>query len=119
MTEKRYRIEFTVNVHNEGVTKDWDWSDDDIKNFALQELDCMSPAPVDITFSEIGSPWHTGLPTEEGWYLVATKSIVSKVPYQYGVAQWSDVYGWCGLVTSNVFSRDIVAYQKIEPYKEG
>ena len=71
MTEnlKRFRIEFTVDVHHEGVTKDWDWSNDDIKHFALQELECMSPYPLDITFSEIGSPWYTGIPTEEGWYL--------------------------------------------------
>jgi len=50
---KRFRIEFTVNTYNEGVTMDWDWSNDDIKGFALQELECMSPCPLDITFSEV------------------------------------------------------------------
>ena len=50
---KRFRIEFTVNVHHEGVTKDWDWSNEDIKDLALQELNCMSPYPVDITFDEV------------------------------------------------------------------
>ena len=50
---KRFRIEFTVNTYNEGVTMNWDWSNDDIKGFALQELECMSPCPLDITFSEV------------------------------------------------------------------
>lgn len=58
--EKRFRIEFTVDAEG--------WSDDFIKESAIQELTCMVPYPEDITFSE-ANPWHTGTPTEEGWYL--------------------------------------------------
>lgn len=60
---KRFRIEFTVNTYNEGVTMDWDWSNNDIKDFALQELECMSPCPLDITFSEVTDiqPLHQGI----------------------------------------------------------
>lgn len=61
--KKRFRIEFTVNVRNEGFDReDWDWSNEHIKSFALQELTCMSPFPDDITFSEVEDTWHTGTP---------------------------------------------------------
>ena len=59
--KKRYRIEFTVDTDG--------WSDESIKDMALQELTCMVPYPEDITFSEVDNPWHTGTPIEEGWYL--------------------------------------------------
>ena len=82
--EKRFRIEFTVDVHNEGVTKEWDWSNDDIKEMALQELDCMSPWPFNVTFSEVEDDCHTetptngrcidvdALPIKDEWSLVGT-----------------------------------------------
>jgi len=72
--KKRFRIEFTVDVRNEGCGRaDWDWRNDDIEKFAIQELDCMSPFPEDITFSEVSNSWHTEKPTEEGWYLLKVK----------------------------------------------
>ena len=62
------------------------------------------------------SPWHTGTPTENGWYLVATENL--EKPYPYGVAQWHDGYGWGGLGASNISFRDIFAWQKIKLSKE-
>lgn len=59
--KKRYVIEFTVEAE--------DFSDEWIKGQALQELNCMSPFPEDIAFYRKDNPWHTGTPTEEGWYL--------------------------------------------------
>ena len=58
---KRFRIDFTVDAEG--------WSDDFIKESAIQELTCMVPFPEDISFSEVRNPWHTGTPTEEGWYV--------------------------------------------------
>lgn len=55
MSKKRFRIEFTVDVSNERSDGkgSWDWSNEAIEKFALQELTCMSPYPEDITFSEV------------------------------------------------------------------
>lgn len=69
--EKRFRIEFTVDAEG--------WSDKFIKDSAIQELTCMVPFPEDISFSEVKNPWHTGTPTEEGWYLVHLRRIGFKV----------------------------------------
>ena len=115
MTEnlKRFRIEFTVDVHHEGVTKDWDWSNEEIKHSAIQELTCMVPYPEDITFSE-ANPWHTGTPTEEGWYLVAFN-----YEFEEGVRYTTDYFKdgkWAFPMVRDISK--IVAWQKIEPYKE-
>lgn len=60
------------------------------------------------------SPWHTGTPAEEGWYLLAVKH-GEKIHYNanrlYSGGEW--FYSKLG---------DVLAYQKIEPYeasKEG
>ena len=51
---KRFRIEFSVDVRNENANgKDWDWKNEDIERFALQELEFMSPFPEEIHFSEV------------------------------------------------------------------
>lgn len=111
MTEnlKRFRIEFTVDVHQEGLTKDWDWNNDDIKDSALQELKCMSPAPVDITFSEVGNPWHTGTPTEEGWYLLKCSYL-----------ECSDyIYETKYFTFYSELSENVIEWQKIEENEDG
>lgn len=51
------------------------------------------------------SPWHTGTPTEEGWYLCA-----------YGDNFYCANY-WQGGTWKNQWAGTLLAYQKIEPYK--
>ena len=118
---KRFRIEFTVDVHYEGVTKDWDYSNDDIKNFALQELECMSPYPFDITFSEADNPWHTGTPTEEGDYLCWVKgSFGIKHGLYYNRCKYKDGNWFDDEVTNYNLKNlcfQVIAWQKITPYK--
>ena len=50
--------------------------------------------------------WHTGQPTEEGWYLCA-----------YGDNFYCANY-WQGGTWKNQWGGTLLAYQKIEPYKE-
>ena len=54
--------------------------------------------------------WHTGTPTEEGWYLqrIKSKNMISYDTDYYENGDWK--YS-CAL-------REIIAWQKIEPYKE-
>lgn len=100
--KKRYRVEFTVE-------KD-DWSEDFIKESAIQELECMVPFPQDITFSEANS-WYTGTPTEEGDYLCAVKqyTLDLKVYFVYYTLKYNKKYG---------FPMDVTAWWKIELYTE-
>ena len=48
------------------------------------------------------SPWHTGTPTEEGLYVVFNEHLCYDI---VEVKPWTTLHG-------------VVAYQKIEPYKE-
>ena len=61
------------------------------------------------------SSWHTGTPTEEGDYIVALDlcGLAYKVMYWNGVVfeYFNDGY-------INYQVEDILAYQKIEPFKE-
>ena len=112
--KKRFRIEFTVNVRNEGFDReDWDWSDENIKSFALQELTCMSPFPEDITFSEVDSNWHTGTPTEEGDYLL----VLNIANQRLDVANFKngDFKSYHNYVIKPSY---VKLWQKIEPYLE-
>ena len=104
MTEnkKRFRIEFTVDAEG--------WSDKFIKDSAIQELTCMVPYPEDITFSE-ANPWHTGVPTEEGWYLFTYKHLDS---FRYATDYYFVDRGW----TFSVDKTKMLAWMPIEPYKE-
>lgn len=52
------------------------------------------------------NPWHTGTPTEEGWYLLA-----------YGDNFYCANY-WQGNSWRHVWGGTLLAWQKIEPYKE-
>ena len=113
--KKRFRIEFTVDVRNEGFGReDWDWSNEHIKSFALQELTCMSPSPEDITFSEVEDDWHTGTPTEEGLYLTAIKvdDGNGKYCYAYEPVWWKD--DWC----FRHFKNPIIAWMPIPLFED-
>ena len=54
------------------------------------------------------NPWHTGTPTDEGLYLCASEYKDCK----YGLAYWDGI----GFRTEQIAR--IIAWQKIEPYKE-
>lgn len=56
------------------------------------------------------NPWHTGTPTEDGWYLQCIKS-KNKISYDTDYYENGDWKYPCVL-------REILAWQKIEPYKE-
>ena len=115
--EKRFRIEFTVDVHYEGVTKEWDLSNDDIKEIVEQELDCMSPYPFDITFSEVENPWHTGTPTEEGWYLLHLREDKAMWKDKPFCVAYMDGHRWLSINDFFILVDDVIAWQKIEPFK--
>ena len=67
---------------------------------------------------EEGSPWHTGTPTEEGcFYALQCKGHIHPEPY-YGVVvngKFSAI-SWDGDLMP--LPPDLIAWQKIEPYKE-
>lgn len=98
--EKRFRVEFTVNAKG--------FSDFFIEQSVIIELTCMVPFPKDITFSEVSNPWHTGTPTEEGWYLLHTKETI---PYR--VAYMRDNH-WLSISDSYIRTDIVIAWQKIE-----
>ena len=59
------------------------------------------------------SPWHTGIPTEEGWYLLYTS--IPNAPYHlafYQFDHWFSDDEYC------IIREDVIAWQKIELYKE-
>lgn len=58
------------------------------------------------------SPWHTGTPAEEGWYLVTSGGNNSA---SYDIGKW-DGESFCFM--EYLDSADVVAWQKIEQYKE-
>ena len=55
------------------------------------------------------NPWHTGTPTEKGWYLLAC-NIGNSSEFFYAVDYWS-------IETKQWTINRVVAWQKIEPYK--
>jgi len=105
MASRRFRIEFTVDMDC--------WDADDIEAFAIQELTSMSPYPRDIEFSEVG--WHTGKPTEDGYYLChftdGDRTFDACFPFTNNT--WN-ISGY-GL---NPYTFEVIVWQKIEPYKE-
>lgn len=110
MTEnkKRFRIEFTIDVEER--------SDDTIKERANMLLSCMIPFPEDITFYEVENPWHTGTPPmEKGTYLIRQDCLYAP----HVVCERKEDGGSLFIEGSNQVIEDgILAYQKIEPYKE-
>jgi len=60
------------------------------------------------------SPWHTGTPTEEGWYLIAFN-----YEFEEGVRYTTDYFKdgkWAFPMVRDISK--LRAWQKIEPYKE-
>lgn len=60
------------------------------------------------------SPWHTGTPTEEGWYLVAL-DLLPKVKvniYRYETDYYNKRHKF------NLFDSTVVAWQKINPLRK-
>ena len=65
-------------------------------------------------FRALDNPWHTGTPTEEGWYLVAFN-----YEFEEGVRYTTDYFKdgkWAFPMVRDISK--IRAWQKIEPYKE-
>lgn len=58
------------------------------------------------------NPWHTGTPTEEGWYLLHLR----RKDKPYCVA-YMDGHHWLGIDDFYIFVDDVLAWQKIEPYR--
>lgn len=52
--------------------------------------------------------WHTGTPTEEGWYLIAFLGANKRIEYASAVWCYNEWDAHCR----------ILAWQKIEPYRE-
>lgn len=65
------------------------------------------------------SPWHTGTPTEEGYYLVHLKKYYYKDTCGYMVAKWERNW-WRTINVGSYWNleEEIDAWQKIDPYKE-
>lgn len=58
------------------------------------------------------NPWHTGTPTEEGWYLCAYDTDIYLANYWVG-SGWLKQYRAEGIDCR----QGLVAWQKIEPYR--
>ena len=62
------------------------------------------------------SPWHTGTPTEAGDYYIAFRYFIG-ADVEYGWASW-DGKGWDINFMGWDFPNKILAWHKIEPFKE-
>lgn len=64
--------------------------------------------------------WHTGTPTEEGWYLVAYKKrdCDGSFYWEYGARVWIEIVEGEGYWNVCEEKHPVLAWQKIEPYKE-
>lgn len=59
--------------------------------------------------------WHTGTPTEEGWYLLAlTTKVFNDKPF---CVAYMDGHHWLGIDDFYILVDDVSAWQKIEPYE--
>ena len=58
------------------------------------------------------SPWHTGTPTEDGWYLVWMGAINGNFHERPAVVPFENVV-WASHLVYNTY----VAWQKIEPFE--
>ena len=71
--------------------------------------------PTDASGTGTPSPWHIGTPTEDGYYLChftdGDRTFDACFPFTNGA--W-DIGGY-GL---NPYTFEVIAWQKIEPYKE-
>lgn len=85
------------------------------KEFADKEItveDCLKIIDgMSFTIKELldKTKWHTGTPTEEGWYVTTDGN------GEYDVAGW-EKGAWAGYEW--ISPEDIVAWREIKPYKE-
>lgn len=63
-------------------------------------------------YGEVEGDWHTGTPTEAGLYVIAYR-FGNKIEHEIREMYYSPDYG----MTFGI-KKDIVAWQKIEPYEE-
>lgn len=72
-----------------------------------------------VWVEENPSPWHTGTPSEEGWYLVQHLSDAEYCGSKFFVARWDGekfiIVPRPPIVVTHSHG---TAWQKIEPYKE-
>lgn len=63
--------------------------------------------------------WHTGTPTEEGYYLVHLRKYYCKDTVGYMVAKWERNW-WRTINVGSYWNleEEIDAWQKVEPLKE-
>ena len=59
------------------------------------------------------SPWHTGTPTEDGWYLIQTRITFAVAHMDKTGIRYDENGYWL-----EIYPTDIVAWQKIEPYRD-
>jgi len=73
---------------------------------------------IDYLRKNTKSSWHTGTPTEEGWYIVHVKSDLIDKPFdviKFKEGKWWDYLEDVLEVVSNDY---IIAWRRIEPYEE-
>lgn len=86
-----------------------------IKQRALDILDAEPPKKWASGLSEDeADTWHTGIPTEEGLYAVY---YYADDEYEYGFAVWNGDF-WEEHFSYDSIGCMVIAWQKIEPYKE-
>ena len=89
------------------------YSENDVKGLLEQMDSHFIKYLEDLPSIEIPkSNWHTGIPTEEGLYVIAYR-FGYKIEHEVREMFYSPMYG----MTFGI-KKDIVAWQKIEPYKE-
>ena len=76
---------------------------------------------IKADWSKKPSPWHTGKPTEEGEYLVLWRDTEEEI-LKKSVLLWHDKYEFwydteMGALWRDEYHAEVVAWQKIEPYK--
>ena len=69
-----------------------------------------------FTFEQEQSPWHTGTPTEEGWYLIAIR-FGDRIEYDSRKCRRTIDNNGNECMRFDGCN-PVIAWQKIEPYKE-
>ena len=66
------------------------------------------------------NPWHTGTPTEEGWYLVAYKKRDCDGSFflEYGTRVWIEIVEGEGQWNECEEEHPVLAWQRIDEYRE-
>lgn len=68
---------------------------------------------INTTKKKQQTNWHTGTPTEEDWYLIQLVDH-KKGGIPYDIVRWTGKWG----IYFPIPNEEVVAWQKIEPYKE-